>query len=220
MKRTILSLGVVAAMAVNTYGAGQVWYQATPNNANSTVPTQGAPGGQTVVGCAGPGAGSWNISVHYTLADGGATGWAHDHYANTGLVQAGSLLVPSNGFPAGIQTGSVANAGGILMQDQSGQNTAGGAAAGDYVLETFTLNSATCSVNVYAGVGSVEFGGNDPDGFDVYEIVQIGSNVPRPGFSLGGGDPAAAEPIAVIAPEPTTLALLALGGLSLIRRRK
>lgn len=222
MKRTILSLGVVAALAANTYGAGSVWYQATPSGGDAAVATQGAPGVATALTCNTAGS-SWAIAVHYTLTDGGATSWALDHYGVNALVSAGGLTVPSAGFTAGVQNGTLDNAGGILMQGQSGQNTSGGAGPGDFIVENWTLTANVCSANVKAGIGGTEFGGNDPgEGLDFYEVVQIGSNVPRAGFSLGGGDVAGAEPVPVIVitPEPTTLSLLALGALAMIRRRK
>src|SRR5262245_41900000 len=113
MKRTILSLGVVAALAANTYGAGQVWYSAVAGNANSSVITQCAAGGQTQLGCT-TGPGQLTITVHYTLADGGAAGWALDHYGNTADASAAGLSVTSAGFTSGVTNGTVDNAGGIL----------------------------------------------------------------------------------------------------------
>src|SRR4029434_1515456 len=98
-------------------------------------------------------------------------------------------------FPDGIQAGSIPNSGGVLLQDQSGQIVQlGGAGPGDFTLETFSLNFLGCGTNVYAGIGSTEFGGNDPDdGFGgFYEVVQIGPNAPRAGYSLGGGLPSSA----------------------------
>jgi hypothetical protein len=220
MKRTILSLGVVAALAANTYGAGSVWYSATSNGGTALVDQQGAPGVQTKVSCGATG--SWAITVHYTLTDGGATSWALDHYGNTPFTTVGGLAVPSTGFAVGVNVGTNPNAGGELLKTQSGQDlSASGVGPGDFILETWTLSSSNCSGNVLAGIGGIEFGGNDPDGFDSYEVVGIGNNVPRPGFSLGS-DPTAAElnPVIVITPEPTTLSLLALGALAMIRRRK
>lgn len=213
MKVNFRMIVLLVPLASTAFGAGQVWYAAVGNNANSMVVNQGAPGGRTDLDCPGPGFGSWTITVHYTLADGGATGWALDYYGNTPLISASGVNVPTSALAASVSAGTVPNAGGTLMVGQNGANiTPGGAPAGDYILETFTLNSPSCTGGfVYAGIGSAEFGGNDPNGFDIYEIVQIGSNVPRPGYSNGGGDPNGAEPAPVIsigAPEPASLSLL------------
>lgn len=223
MKRTFLSMGVVALLAANTYGAGQVWYSATPASGDGTVSGGGPSGALLELSCTSPS--TWNVTVTYTTFDGGAQGWALDHYrSDTGLT-AGGLVVVSDNFPAGIQNGSVDNSGLILMQGQAGlASSLVGAPVGNHVLMTFVLASANCNGNVFAGIGNAEFGGNDPDdGFGgFYEIVAIGPNLPRAGFSNGGGDPNGAEPLPVISvtPEPSTLALLALSGLALIRRRK
>lgn len=221
MKRTLLSMGVVALLAANTYGAGQVWYSATPASGDAAVAGGGPSGAALDLSCTVPS--SWNVTVTYTTTDGGAQSWALDHYRNNGGLTAGGLVVTSQDFPAGITAGSVDNAGLILMQGQGGLAAgAAGAPIGAHVLMSFVLSSSNCNGDIFAGIGNTEFGGDDPDGLNFYEVVAIGPNSPRPGFSNGGGDPTGAEPNAVIrvTPEPSTLALLALSGLALIRRRK
>lgn len=221
MKRTLLSMGVVALLAANTYGAGTVWYSATPASGDAAVAGGGPSGAALDLSCTVPS--SWNVTVTYTTTDGGAAGWALDHYRDSANLTAGGPVAVSQDFPNGPPSaGIVLNSGLVLMQDAFGSAGAGGAPVGNHTLLTFVLSSTSCNGNVYAGIGTAEFGGDDPDGFDFYEVVQIGPNDPRPGFSNGGGDPSGAEPNAVIrvTPEPSTLALLAISGLALIRRRK
>lgn len=221
MKRTFLSMGVVALLAANTYGAGQVWYSATPASGDGAVAGGGPSGAALQLSCTVPS--SWNITVTYDLFDGGATGWALDHYGDTSVLSASNVSVISTGFPAPILPGTTPNMNGELAIGQGGgQSAPGGTGPGSFTLMTFTLSSTSCNGNVWAGIGSLEFGGNDAAGDEFWELVAVGPNTPRPGYSFGVGHPDATEPnpVIVITPEPSTLALLALSGLAMIRRRK
>lgn len=194
---------LLALLASPAFGAGQVWLTAVPITGNASIVFQGP--GQAL---GASGFGNLNVSVHFRLDDGGATGWALDLYGNNNCISISDLNVVSQGFPIGINTGSVVNAGGVLIQDQNGQTlTPGGTGPGEFILETFTLIDHGCAGYIYAGIGAAEFGGNDPDGFGFYEMVQIGPNPYRPGYSLGGGDPTGAEPLPVLVthvPEPAS----------------
>jgi hypothetical protein len=229
-------LGLVAALATSSYGAGFAWYEAVATSPNASVVSQGQ--GQTlllecdklVAPC------TWNVTLKLNMLDGGAAGWALDlGNTNTDKVSVANANVLVNAVAAAFQTpGTIDNAGGILMQGQAGGNaTGGGAPAGLYDLMTFTLSKGPGTnlgvTDIFAAIGGAEFGGNDPGappggGADVYEVIGVGPNAPRAGYSLGGASSGAYEALPVISirniPEPATLSLLGLGALSLIRRRK
>jgi hypothetical protein len=234
MKRMILSLGVVAALAANTYGAGQVWYSATSTSASATVGSSG-PGQTLELGCdKTPGAAvcTWDVSLMYTTADGGQTGWALDLFAPAGSAADFSVtnaVAVANVISAGGTTPGapgVAFGGGIvdpriLWGDISGFNAAPPGGPGQYTLMTFTLTKGGLDGavhNLTAWIGGGAFGGND-DPLTGAEIVQIGPNVPVDGSPTGIELPLPVITVTNI-PEPATLSLLALGGIALIRRRK
>jgi hypothetical protein len=221
--RSFLSATIILCASTSQLRAsGQVWFSAVATGGNAIVLTQGSPGITPLLDCSTPGS-SWAITVHYTLADGGATGWALDFYGNTGLQSITGLNVLSQGFPD-VNTGSIPNAAGVLLQNQGGANlTPAGQGPGHFILEVFTLTASLCYGAIYAGIGSAEFGGNDPSQFGpFYETVQIGSNSPRAGYSNGGGDSLGAEPLPVlfiVGPEPSASAF-ALILIALFPRRR
>jgi hypothetical protein len=233
MKRTILSMGVVAALAANTYGAGQVWYSATGLNPQSTVGASG-PGQTLQLGCDKTLPGTtcaWDVALHYDTQDGGQTGWALDLFQPNagGPFSVTNAVATANPISAGGTTpGAPGQAFGtpgfdprILWGDISGTNAAPPAAAANYIVMTFTLSKTGVDAavhNLTAWIGGGAFGGND-DPLTGNEIVQIGPNAP-----VDGGPTGVELPLPVITvtnvPEPATLSLLALGAIALIRRRK
>lgn len=230
MKRTLLSMGVVALLAANTYGAGSVWYSATGNNAQSTVGSAGA--GQTLeLGCdKTPGQCSWNVTLMYDTADGGQTGWALDLFGDPSKFVVSNAAVVANAISAGGSTpGAAGQAFGtpgfdpnILWGDISGFNAAPPAGAGSYQLMTFTLSTigapTNAIYNLNAWIGGNAFGGND-DGDTGTEIVTVGPNAPVLGTPTGEILPLPVIRVTNV-PEPATVTLLALGALAAIRRRR
>lgn len=224
----IISGSVVLALAANAYAfPGAVWFEAVPTSPNAGVEAQG-PGQAALLTCdklVAPC--SWNLTLKYQT-DGGAGGWALD--LGTALagekINVSNVLVAANVLTSGtISQGTTPNAAGILAEGQGGASgAAAGAPAGTYDIATYTLTKGPgTNLGVYdilAAIGAVEFGGNDQDG---YEIVAIGPNPGRLGYSLGGASAGGYESLPVITirnvPEPSSLALIGLGALALIRRR-
>lgn len=228
----ILALAAAMTLAVTSmsFAAGAVWFDASPVTANASGGTAG-PGQGLNLDC-DVSAGlrcDWIVTVVYQTFDGGAAGWSLD--LATDQVDLGKFAVKGQpNIPSSALTGVAfpptgLNQGTVLIDNIGGTNlTPGGAPAGMYVLFTFELskNKLPGELNtsfVYAGVGPAEFGGNDPEGFDFYEVVQIGPNAPRPGYYNGGLE---ALPVITIrnTPEPATLGLIGLGVLAMARRRK
>lgn len=229
----ILALAAVATLAVTSmsFAAGSVWFEAQAQTPNATAGT-GGPGQDLSLDCdiSGGLRCDWLVTVFYNNTDGGAGGWGLDlgtlNPADDGKFTIKSFNIPSNALNA-IANPPALNNGSLLAENAGGFNF-NPPPAGLFVLATFVLskNKLPGELNtssIYVGIGSVEFGGDDADGFDVYEVVQIGSNAPVIGYNPGPW-PYNALPNAAITvrntPEPATLGLLGLGVLALGRRRK
>lgn len=236
MKRTLLSLGVVAMLATSAFGDGAVWMSAVPVSPNAGIDPLVTPGpgvALSLICDKSVGPCVWDITVTYSTLDGGQGGWSLDLWGDPsqpGKVNLTNVAVfigpgaPSGGTTLG-QPG--ATFGGsfpdpnVLWGDAGGFTGAPPAGAGSYTLMTFTMiknpGSNIGDYFIYPGIGLGVFGGNDTPGGG--ENVALGENpmVDGSGPTLG-----MALPIARIRniPEPATMSLLALGGLALIRRRK
>ena len=233
----ILALAAVATLAVTSmsFAAGAVWFEAAPASPNASVTGQGGPGAGTTLDCdiSGGLRCEWLITIQYQNFDGGAFGSSIDLGSLT-TADFGKFTIKqfANGAndlqqfpnPTGVNGGN-----GLLIDNAGGSNlNAAGAPAGLYTIATFILSKNKLpgelqTSALYAGVGASEFGGNDPEGFDFYEVVSIGSNPAAPGYNPGPW-PSNALPDAVITvrntPEPATVGLIGLGLLALGRRRK
>lgn len=227
-KATILSLAALLSVAVasSAMAGGQVWWE-TPG-----AVSQG-PGQPLVLTCdtsAGPTRCEWLITVMYS-SDGGGASWAlsmrtDDLSMDKVQMKQGpdSPLIFDSALssPTNHSYGSGPNpAPGILIED-IGSGTFSPAPPATYQLFQFRLSKNkfqgdTNDAFIFAAIGGSEFGGNDTPGG--YEVVQIGPNAPREGNNVFDYEPL---PVIVIdnVPEPTTIALLGLGLVGLLRRRR
>lgn len=217
---------VVAAMAVLIPAATAsatftVWFEATPTNALSSVTIQGGPGVSTVLGCDSSVGGrcEWNIDIRLTN-DVGFFGWWTTLTGGTpGKLAAKQVDFTGSPLGAGFDSNFV---GGAPLIADLGQSTfAAAIAPGTYTLAHLLLSKDklpgdTNTEFINAGQDANSFGWGD-DAFGFGEVVYGGNNPI-------GGDPGAGAPNPVITinniPEPGTIALLAVGALGLIRRRR
>lgn len=213
--------------------AGFVWFEASPISDNATVTQNGAPGAALDLACdLNQGLScAWDVVVLYQILDGGAFSWAVElgtmDQQDEGKFVAGSIEVPNSALSQQIQPTIFNQGGGLLVS--AGASTVSGlpAPVGLYSLFHFILAKQKSAVdhqvsNIYAAVGPVEFGGNDPLGFDFYEVIQFGPNDPVAGYNSGPW-PYGALPLPVITvtniPEPAAIGLFACGVATLTRRR-
>lgn len=232
----ILALAAAMTLAVTSmsFAAGAVWFEAMPTLPNSTAGTSG-PGMGLDLGCDITGGlrCEWLVTILYENFDGGAFGSSLDlgtlDPADDGKFNIKTYNNGQNDLQVFPNPTATNVGGGLLIENAGGSNLSpGGAPAGLYVIAQFVLskNKLPGELNtslIYAGIGASEFGGDDPAGFDFYEVISIGPNPPVIGYNLGPW-PYGAQPLPVITvrnvPEPATLGLIGLGVLALVRRRK
>lgn len=231
MKRTLLSMGVVALLAANTYGAGSGWYTAVATSPGGSVVSSGQ-GAALVLECdkqVSPAGCTWDVTFMYTAADGGGAGWAVDlnspSFAKLSITNATTLNTPlanvaqAHGAPGSAAGGFFVGPEWLLGDAGGVANPPLGGALAATALQTFTLvagSQGTGIDNIYAMMGIGAWGGNDTPSFT--ELVALGSNAPVSGEITGDLLPEAVIVVRNI-PEPATLSLLAFGAIALIRRR-
>ncbi|GJQ27063.1 MAG: hypothetical protein HBSAPP02_20950 [Phycisphaerae bacterium] len=231
MKRTFLSMGVVALLAANTYGAGAGWYTATPGGPGASVISQGQ-GQALVLECdkqLAPNGCSWDVTFNFEAFDGGGVGWAVDlnspAFGKLSITNQNSTNNPLANFDQlHGAPGSVFGGGLVgpewLLGDAGGVASAPLPGPAVLVLQTFTLNAngtPTLGAHpIFAMIGGLAWGGNDTVEFS--EMVALGSNAAVSGAPTGDLLP---DPVIIVnnVPEPATLSLLAFGAIALIRRR-
>jgi hypothetical protein len=231
----MLALAAAATLTVATIAnaAGRIWFDAVPVSTNAGVLTPPGSAKTDLVCDISLGLRcEWVVTIMYENFDGGATGSAVDFGTQTpedqGKFTIKNVQLASNALQVSPNPFTINNADGRLLENVGGSNlTPGGANAGTYVIAQFTLSKNKLpgelqTSQLFAGVGGSEFGGNDPAGFDVYEVIQMGPNAPVPGYNAGWPD--FRMPLAVMnvvnVPEPATLGLIGLGMLLVVRRRK
>lgn len=223
MVRNVMVALAILASAASVKADSFVWFSTPNTTGNGPGGPGGAQGSRLDLTCdtSGPnGSCSWTITVAANLGTGGILGWTMDMITAPGNGVSAANGTAGAAFPT-LASGGVGGSGAALLVGARGQNNAG-QAAGNVTLMTFVLsrsfNSGDLSVaDIRAGAGAdaTVVWANNTTGD--YESVGFGPNAPAPAFEGTIG----ALPVIRITnvPEPTTLALLALGGIAALRRR-
>lgn len=216
----LLALALVASASVAQADTAH-WFTASAPTGGASIQDAGGPGQTPVLKCdvTVPAPCSWTISIAFQNAGGDSPiiGWATDLYSealNGKIV--GSNLVYAGGFgahPAGNGTGA---SPGLLVNgngfDGSFAGVSGGP-LGSFTLSKFKSPGAGAQTDVIlARVGDVAWANLD----GAAPIVAMGGNNP---VSADVGTDLGAAIVIMNFPEPSSLALLGLGALALIRRR-
>lgn len=229
MVRNVVMALAVFASATMANADSFVWYS-TPNTAGNGAAgaAGGAQGSTLALTCdtSLPGGScSWVISMRAALGAGGITGWSADLHAGPvgaigNSVSASAPAIPAAPFDNAANAGTAGSGANLLLASRAQTFTPVGPQT--LTLMTFTLtrsyNAGDLTLALVAGGPSSNgqiVWGNDTAGD--YENVGFGPNPALPGFEGTGG------PLPVITlqnvPEPTSIGLLALGALAVIRRR-
>lgn len=233
-KMLALAAAMSLAVASSANAAGRVWFEAAPATGGSSVITPaGSPTLELECDLTQGLRCDWVITILYENFDGGAFSSSIDLGTlapeDDGKFTVKQLNLGQNDLQVSPNPFAINGANGLLVENAGGSNLSpAGAPAGLYTIATLVLSKVKLPGEfntsfIYAGIGGTEFGGNDPDGFDFYEVVQIGPNPPVIGYNPGPWpDNALDGPVIVVrnVPEPATIGLIALGALALIRRRK
>ncbi|HKQ47367.1 MAG TPA: PEP-CTERM sorting domain-containing protein [Phycisphaerae bacterium] len=216
---------MTVAISASANAGGFVWAEASGG-------TGGGPGAPLLLDCdtsaPAPTRCEWLITIFYQTDGYGGGSWSLDLYQDPAFLDKVTVKQfnysetatndPSD--PANNTAPDSVNANGFLLQSM-GSLTFQPTAAGTWPLFQFILskNKLPGDTNIYnigIGVGFNEFGGDDSNG---YEVVGFGPNPPREGTYTGEAE---GNPIITIrnTPEPTTLALVGLGLVGLVRRRR
>ena len=215
---------LVAASAANA--ATHIWFAASNPAGGAAIQTAGAAGQSTALRCDATAAFcTWTITMAYQndAGDTNLASWANDLFMREQVsgkisIDTGSVVYASNNFtahPAPVTYGN----GPMLEQNASGFDFGAGGSGGN--LATFTLrkvkngSGSTNTDHIYVQTGGLEWGtvdGANPD-------MQAGSNPTVASGGAGGTDLGDVITITNF-PEPTSLVLLGLGAVALIRRRR
>lgn len=230
VRNVVVALAILASAAVAN-ASSVAWFTAANTAGNGAGSAGGAAGSRLDLTCDASqpsGSCSWVITMKLTTS-GGLGGWNADL-----VTAAGNGVSSSNGTLAGTNpwtgansfaAGGTGGSGAALLAGAQGQTFAV-VPAGTVDLISFTLTRSFATGNTSVAdvfvkipvspVGVEWFNGNDGD----YENVAFGPNAAIQAVGGSAIDiPAAVIRITNVVPEPTTLALLALGGLAAFRRK-
>lgn len=219
----VVALLAVLASATAANAATHVWFSAVATSPTASVVTNGSLGASTVLMCQKDlGPCTWAITMAFANDAGDETisGWSNA-LISTGApdkvsVDQGSLVYAVNNFTSHAAPATYGFSPGPILRNANGQDFGAGGSGGN--LGTFTLRKAGIGLqteHIFLWTDDTEWattGGNYPD-------MQAGGNATLPGAGGAGTD--LGEVITIINfPEPSSLSLLGLGALALIRRRR
>lgn len=229
----IISFPFFFLSANQVMAAGLVWFEASPISTNASVTQNGAPGAALDLACdLNQGLScAWTVAVQFQILDNGVFSWAIElgttDPLDDGKFVAGSIEVPVSPVSFEIEPTIINQDGGLLVSAAATSLPGPPPPPGLYTLFSFILAKQKPAIdhqvsNIFAAVGPVEFSGNDPGGFDFYEVIQFGPNAPIAGYNSGPW-PYGALPLPVITvtniPEPASFVCLITGCLLLTRTR-
>ena len=227
MRRILLSLAIVAMVATSAQATAFVWWQMDAGPAGATA-TGG--NGQTlnISGAAGDYSLSMWIATDAALATQGTTCYRNNIWrgADAGLTMNGDpmtgLLDPLGWTGTAGYTSGSQNSGDALILNwgkaRSGTQTPISAANSPIKVIVMSLTVGAGAHDVYQTVGASLFAWNPPIPTTL-NLVKFGPNANVAGGTSVNNMPTGLQPVIHFVPEPTTLALLGLGLLGLIRRR-
>jgi hypothetical protein len=237
MVRNMVAALVLFASVASAQAASQVWYS-TPNINGNGAGVPGGLGGTALnLACDTTAAGScsWVVTMHVSYLTGGPGSFAVNLAGADGQLAASNVV--ANGTQAGAASATnpwsganslyQAGTGGVgaaLLTGTQGQKFGlGPVGAGEGTPVTFTLNynytTGSLAIKTVSAIVAPDpgliFANND---FTDYDTVDFGGQL---GVYADQADQTPRGPVIRITgvPEPTSLALLALGGLVALRRR-
>jgi len=224
MVRNVAMALVVLASATMANAASFVWFEAANTNGNGAGPAGGAQGTPLALTCdtSGPaGSCSWAILMRVNIGAPGLLGWSNEMHsaAGNGVALSNPALVLGP-FAGGLSNAGTGGASPDLLLN-AGAFTFTNVPPQTLTIHTFTLTRSFATgdlsiANVMAGASnSSELVWANNDG--AIEFVGYGANPPT---EAAPGTVGLLPSIVITnVPEPTSLGLLALGALAIVRRR-
>jgi len=224
---SVAALFMLPAGAVR--GDAVVFYSATPTGPGASVIAGGTSGSILELGCnPAMGACSWDVVMHLDT-DGGNLSWGTDlSTVDAAISAAGPMNQPGSPFQVlGFQGAGTPSFGANLLLDSRGAVTVPGGipAFADFELIKFSLTTAslapTGSVSeIYAAIDTLKWVKWDGSQEGTPESVVYGTSSPLSGDAVGAVGDEPVITITQVVPEPGTMALLALAGATVLRRKR